>query len=149
MTCKNYLDYCIDNYYSRLFKKKNFTLTGSNDTDLFAVNIYTGDFYVLKITCDRGLIEAEISSVHNKDKFIYIDDLYIHIKLLQSRETKLSAWDLKMITSKHLSSEEQVGFLGDNSELIAIVLNKDNGEKTFKAIINSTYKKYSYPKWDN
>jgi hypothetical protein len=148
MTCKNYLDYCIENYYSKILKN-NFSLISSNDTDSFAVNIYRGDFYILKVLCDRGVIETEISSVYNMDRFIYIDDLYIHVKLLQSEEIKLSSWDLKMITSKHLTSEEQVNFLNDNSALIANLLNKDNCEKTFRDIINSAYKKHSYQKWDN
>ena len=91
MTCKDYLDNCIKVYYSNFFTQRNFKLLEGKHNNSFAVSVYSNDFYFIKITCDRQLIEAEISSIHNKSKFIHINDLSIFIELLNSKDQKPSS----------------------------------------------------------
>jgi len=148
MSIRKYLDDAIKDYYSKLFEKNNFKLTETVNYENYAANNYKGDFYILKVGCDRGIIEGEIAAIYNSETFIYITDLYIHVKLLQLGDEKPNAWDLRMITSKVLSSEEQIEFLDKEHELIIGLLNEENHKKTFQSIHNSVHKKYTYPKYE-
>ncbi len=144
MTCEAYLNYCIDTYYSKILIDKNFKLTESKTNSNFSFNIFTSKYYILKLTCDQQIIEAEIASLYNKEKFLYINDLNIYTKVSSSKKT--NAWDLKMLVAKTLTAEEQIEFLNTNHELITKILDKENIETTIKNIQNSTYKKYNFQK---
>jgi hypothetical protein len=133
MTNIEYLDDCIEKHYSRLFQNGCIVETDKVVTETFACKTLLCNSYILKISCDRLLIEAEIASKHLQYEFISIDGLYRYIKKNFTSDS-LNKWDLKMINSKHLSSEEQVDFLILNNEVIKEQFSKERSGTTIKSI---------------
>jgi len=143
MTCEEYLNQCLSNYYSDILFNRNFELRENIRYASFASNIYTSTYYILKISCDRQIIETEIASLYNKDLFVYIDDIYKYVKI--SNQKNLNAWDFRMVMSKRLNSEEQVEFLNTNHDVLVKILDEKNNVETIREIQNLD-KQNHYPK---
>ena len=118
MTFKEYLDYCIDTFYSKIISKYNFRLIDKYLEGMGALYEYQNDSFRLKFINDRGIVDGEIASLYDTKNYKDLDCLYSFIRLTQPENKNINNWDLKMILTKTLSCEEETNLIDTNYDLI-------------------------------
>jgi len=145
MGFKEYLDYCIANYYSKVIEKYDFRLSKTYVEGLGALYTYQNEYLKLQIVNDRGVVNGYVASLNETERFVDIDILFALIKLSESVGKLLGAWDRKMIVSKTLSCEEQASVVDKYyTSFVDLLTEKNYGEtlqsleKLFKERFNAT-----------
>lgn len=134
MTLKEYLDECIELYYSKVINKYSFQLVETLSGGPGMLHTYQNDSFKIRIVNDRGLINGEVGSLYNPDHYFDIYLFLAHIRLTAQPEEAINTWDKKMILSKQLSCEEETAVIDDHYTTIATLLSKDLCAATSEAM---------------
>jgi hypothetical protein len=141
---KDYLDQCIDIYYSNLISKYHFQVTRSYFEGLGALYEFESSSFKLKIVNDKGLINSEISSIYQPETYKDVDAFNSLIQLNKVEEASLDKWQIKMILTKTLSCEEEANFINSEYNKISEILNQNNYQKTLQELDKLQRKRFNY-----
>lgn len=134
MTLKEYLDECIELYYSKVINKYSFQLVETLSEGPGILYTYQNDSFKIRVVNDRGLINGEMASLYNPDQYFDIYLFLAHIRLTVHPEEVINAWDKKMILSRQLSCEEETAVIDDHYAIISTLLSKDRCAATTEAM---------------
>jgi hypothetical protein len=141
---KDYLDQCIAGYYSGLISKYGFRLTESRFDGPGALYTFQSPSFKLRIINDRGIINTDIGSNCLPGTYQDVEAFNSLLQLKRLDPATLNKWELKMIISKTLSCEEEVGFIDSEYSKIEELLNDDNYQKTIQELEELQQKRFNY-----
>jgi hypothetical protein len=143
MGFKEYLDYCVTNYYSKVIEKYDFRLSKTYAKGLGALYTYQNEYFNLQIVNDKGIVCGFVASLNDPERFVDIDILFALIRISESDENLLGESDRKMIVSKTLSCEEQASVVDKYYISFVELLAENKYEETF-ALLEKLFKERFY-----
>ena len=142
---KDYLDKCIDKYYSGVITKYNFKIVNTYFDGLGAIYEFQCNSFKLKIVNDKGIVNGDIAPLYKSDTYKEIDAYNSLIQIKQHGDLKLCKWEMKMILTKLLSCQEEAEFIDSKYQIISQLLSIDNYLLTLSEIDNLQRKRFNYP----
>ena len=141
---KDYLDKCIDKYYSHIITKYNFQIVDTYFNGLGALYEFKCSSFKLKIVNDKGLVNGEIAPLYRSDTYKDIDAYNSLIQIKQNANLESNKWEMKMILTKTLSCQEEADFIDSKYQVISELLSIDNYVSTLGEIDNLQRKRFDY-----
>jgi hypothetical protein len=131
MTTTDNLDRIYLHYFKETFEKLRLEVYESSKEQIKFKN----QVFRLQLLGDRGLVETEISPLHDEEQFMGIE-MYNSLLTLRDYKNKLTETEKRRILGTRLDFSSQAAFLANNFDRLRTLLDKDNYKETLRDIGN-------------
>ena len=128
MKIKEYLDYCLNNYFLKILEDNKFKIDKSDFSSIGGVYEFKSNNLKFKILNDRGLVETLISSIFS-ERFYDFETLRAFLNRKNELKNRKSVFG-KNGNFRKLSLKEQSEFFEKNIEFLNEQFNEKNYSDT-------------------